>query len=317
MRVRVIGAGVIGLSVALRLLQRGHDVTITATSTGTDTTSSVAAALWYPYLAAPAEKTRRWGAVTYDVLTTLAASRPESGVDVRWGREHRRVPSEVPAWHADVAGFATLDDGSWRFAAPVADMATYLPWLAGEVRSAGGRITRGEPISARALRAARRDEQDVVVLATGLGSREVAGDASVEPVRGQVVLVAQVGLDEWVLDSTGDASAPTYVVPRRDVIVCGGTALSERWDTDVDPATTADILARCRTLVPALRRADVRDVRVGLRPTRPSVRLERADELGSGDVAVVACYGHGGAGVTLSWGCAQDVVELIDGEPGT
>jgi D-amino-acid oxidase len=25
----------------------------------------------------------------------------------------------------------------------------------------------------------------------------------------------------------------------------------------------------------------------------------------------VHCYGHGGAGVTLSWGCAEDVAALV------
>lgn len=316
MRVRVVGAGVVGLSAALRLLQRGHDVRVTATATGTATTSSVAAALWYPYLAAPAEKTRRWGAVTYDELTRLATSRPEAGVDTRWGREHHRGHCEVPPWHTDVTGFATLDDGTWTFAAPVADMHLYLPWLEDQVRSAGGQITRGRPVTAEAMRSTRPDEADLVVLAAGLGSREIAGDATVAPVRGQVVLVSQVGIDEWVLDSTGDDAAPTYVVPRRDVVVCGGTALPERWDLQADPATTADVLARCRALVPALAGAEVVDVRVGLRPARPGVRLERADELGSGDVPVVACYGHGGAGVTLSWGCAEDVADLVDSIQG-
>jgi D-amino-acid oxidase len=43
---------------------------------------------------------------------------------------------------------------------------------------------------------------------------------------------------------------------------------------------------------------------VGLRPARSAVRLER-------DGDVIHCYGHGGAGVTLAYGCAQDVVELL------
>ena len=46
--------------------------------------------------------------------------------------------------------------------------------------------------------------------------------------------------------------------------------------------------------------------KVGLRPARPSVRLERVAD-------VVHCYGHGGAGVTLSWGCADEVVSLVAG----
>jgi D-amino-acid oxidase len=40
------------------------------------------------------------------------------------------------------------------------------------------------------------------------------------------------------------------------------------------------------------------------------VRLE-AEERGAG--TVVHCYGHGGAGVTLAWGCAEEVVELVTG----
>jgi D-amino-acid oxidase len=55
--------------------------------------------------------------------------------------------------------------------------------------------------------------------------------------------------------------------------------------------------------VPELRDARVLRHKVGLRPARPAVRLER-------DGDVVHCYGHGGAGVTLSWGCAEDVAAL-------
>lgn len=49
---------------------------------------------------------------------------------------------------------------------------------------------------------------------------------------------------------------------------------------------------------------------VGLRPERPSVRVE-AERLGS--ALVVHDYGHGGNGVSLSWGCAARVRELVEG----
>jgi D-amino-acid oxidase len=59
--------------------------------------------------------------------------------------------------------------------------------------------------------------------------------------------------------------------------------------------------------VPALRGARVVGEAVGLRPARPAVRLEtEARPRGT----VVHCYGHGGAGVTLAWGCAEEVVGL-------
>jgi D-amino-acid oxidase len=322
MRVEVLGAGVVGLTTAIALCQDGHQVTVRAAATGEATTSSVAAALWYPYLAAPAEAARRWGAVTYDVLTHLASRDASAGVDVRAGVEltHGGPP---PDWAGDVAGFAALDtsvgyhhsDGTpaehgWTFRAPVADMARYLPWLAEQVLAAGGRIDRCDPIGPGDLQQVTSGTQ-VRVLCTGLGSHGLTGDHGVRPVRGQVVLLEQVGVDTWVLDEADDPQRPTYVVPRRDVVVCGGTALPDRWDDAVDDETTLDILRRCRTLVPALAEAPVRGVRVGLRPVRPQVRLDRDDSLGPDGIATIACYGHGGAGVTLSWGCAREVAAIV------
>ena len=48
--------------------------------------------------------------------------------------------------------------------------------------------------------------------------------------------------------------------------------------------------------------------KVGLRPVRPTIRLEA--ELLSGDGLCVHNYGHG-AGVTLSWGCAEEALGSI------
>src|SRR5882724_7864685 len=46
---------------------------------------------------------------------------------------------------------------------------------------------------------------------------------------------------------------------------------------------------------------------VGLRPFRPSGFLVRGEKLG--DKTVIHNYGHGGAGITLSWGTSQLAVE--------
>lgn len=57
-------------------------------------------------------------------------------------------------------------------------------------------------------------------------------------------------------------------------------------------------------------------LQVGLRPGRPSVRLElETVHLKSGSskasLPVVHNYGHGGAGLTLAWGCAGDAAQLV------
>jgi D-amino-acid oxidase len=127
------------------------------------------------------------------------------------------------------------------------------------------------------------------------------------PVRGQVVYVEQVGLERWWLDGAAPGG-PVYVVPRSKDIVVGGTDDEGEWDRRPDPDVAKLILSRAVGLVPALARAKVIGHRVGLRPARPSVRLEAEDAEGR---RVVHCYGHGGAGVTLSWGCADEVADLV------
>jgi D-amino-acid oxidase len=303
-RVLVVGAGVVGLTAAVRLREAGVDAHVVARDVGEATTSSVAAALWYPYRALPEEAVTRWSAVTYEVLAGLAA-RGEAGVALRWGTELFRAPVGDPWWRAAVPVLERARDlppgwaDGYRLPVPVADMAVYLPWLGGRLAALGGTVTRREVHDLGALLA----EADAVVDCAGLGARALVPDPAVTPVRGQTVVLGQVGLEEWLL-AQDDHVQLTYVVPRGRDIVCGGTAEDGAESTSPDPATAAAVLERCRALVPALRDAPVLAHRVGLRPARPTVRLEA-------DGPVVHCYGHGGAGVTLSWGCAADVTALL------
>jgi D-amino-acid oxidase len=73
------------------------------------------------------------------------------------------------------------------------------------------------------------------------------------------------------------------------------------------------ILRDCAAVEPRVTGVRVLSHRVGLRPFRPQVRLEAespgAARGGHGPV-VVHNYGHGGAGITLSWGCARDAAAL-------
>jgi D-amino-acid oxidase len=263
----------------------------------------VAAALWYPYRVYPFERVTGWATTTYAELARLADDEA-TGVVLRAGVEVFRGQPPAPWWVSAVPRLdraADVPEGyaaGWTFVAPVVEMPAYLPWLAARVEALGGSLTRmalpGLP-----------DSAEVVVNAAGLGARLFASDGSVLPVRGQVVYVEQVGLDRWWLDGTG----PTYVVPRAHDIVVGGTDEEGVWDRTPDEAAAKEILQRARALVPALGRAPVLGHRAGLRPARPAVRLEE-ETLATGE-RVVHCYGHGGAGVTLSWGCADEVAALV------
>ncbi len=84
----------------------------------------------------------------------------------------------------------------------------------------------------------------------------------------------------------------------------GGTEEQGDWSRTPSADTATDILQRATRLVPELAGARVVGHRVGLRPARPAVRLEAEGR-------TVHCYGQGGAGVTLSWGCAAEVATLV------
>ena len=93
-------------------------------------------------------------------------------------------------------------------------------------------------------------------------------------------------------------------------MVLGGTADEDDENTEPDMVTAEQIRQRCIEVEPRLRNARVRGHQVGLRPSRPTVRLE-SEHLDN--ALCVHNYGHGGSGVTLSWGCARDAVALLTG----
>jgi len=305
-RVVVVGAGVIGLTCAVRLLEAGQRVDVLARDLPRETTSAVAAAIWYPYRAWPADRVLAWARDSYDVFGSIAAEQSDSGVRMQEGTEVVSRRDELPWWSAAVPDLReTVEvpsgyDGGWTFTAPVVEMPLYLDWLAARVVALGGSITR---LNLHGLPATGAGGPDAVVDCSGIGAKFLAADPSVHPVQGQVVLVEQVGLERWWLDSVG-TEGPMYVVPRSRDVVVGGTATEGEWSRTPSPEVASAILRRALRLVPELAGAEVLGHRVGLRPSRPEVRLERVGD-------VVHCYGHGGAGVTLSWGCAREVAELL------
>ncbi|HEY8458157.1 MAG TPA: FAD-dependent oxidoreductase [Actinopolymorphaceae bacterium] len=307
-RVVVVGAGVIGLTCAVRLAEAGYEVGVVARDLPLETTSAVAAALWYPYYAFPRDRVLAWAKTSYAEFERLASTEPESGVRMRSGRDLTRTSATGRPWWAeavpDLHRLTAGDTCGWQFEAPVVDTSVYLPWLVDRLEALGGTLSRS------ALPALPTNAP-IVVNCTGLAARRMAADESVLPVRGQICVVEQVGLTEWWL-ADGPAGHPIYVIPRLHDIVLGGTVEPGDWETRPREQTGREILEATRALVPELAGARVIRQRVGLRPARSSVRLE--PEYVEEGRLVVHCYGHGGSGITLSWGCADEVVELVRSE---
>jgi D-amino-acid oxidase len=302
----VVGGGIIGLTAATRLRQRGAEVTVWTPVGWQDTVSAVAAAAWYPTGLAFDPRVLRWARATYQQFRRHAYE-GVPGVMVRETRNLERSGDTAPPWWAPAAGKVRClpAEAPWtrevRFQAPMVEMGLYLPWLREQFEAAGGRVVR--------RRVDRLDEAlveaPVIVNATGLAAGSLCGDPEVHPIRGQIVLVANPGVFVSVRDQ-GDPG--TYVHPRSRDVVLGGTYQHGDWNTTPDPATRDAIVERCVALVPELAGAPVVGEKVGLRPARRGGPRVEAEKWAGG--TVVHAYGHGGAGMTLSWGCADEVAAL-------
>jgi D-amino-acid oxidase len=291
-------------------------------------------------------RAKGWCAASYAIFADLAQN-ADTGVylrpvtfyfrrpvhdDPRQGAKMEELATRVRGFRHDAAlicqnginpGLGLRD--AYTHLAPMIDTDVYLPWLLAEVCRTGCRVVEGKvtgPLAGRAEALAREYRAQAVVNCTGLGAREL-GDDSVFPVRGALVRVRNDGRAMPRLtqahcvshDGSGTDRGFLFVVPRgQDWIVLGGIAEPGEWDLDIglhnyDPVR--EMCRRCVAFLPALAAAEVdaaEPVRVGLRPFRAGgVCLERQPS-----TPLVHNYGHGGSGVTLSWGCALEVADLVE-----
>jgi len=325
----VVGAGVSGLTTAVCLAEAGLGVTILAAAPPAETTSSVAGAIWGPHLVEDSPRTAQWALVTLVRLREFAAD-PATGVRIATGVEADRgapassapgAAGKPPDWLAELGAVPCPADGlpsgfasGWRYRAPLVRMPAYLGYLQARFEAAGGRTEAG---LARSLTGAAAERgARAVVNCTGSGARDLAADQGVRVFRGQVVVAENPGVTEFFIGLPDATTELVYLFPHGDVLVLGGTEVADDWNAQPVPAVAERILRDCAAVDSRVAGARVVGHRVGLRPFRPRVRLEAeppgAARAGHGaEPAVVHNYGHGGAGITLSWGCAAEAAALV------
>ncbi len=172
---------------------------------------------------------------------------------------------------------AELPDGvttGYRATMPMIDMPHYLDYLTQRLAAAGCEI---EIHPVRSL-AEAADAAPIVVNCTGLAAGALVGDDTVRPLFGQHVVVANPGLQQLFLEINSDPEWICYF-PHPQRVVCGGISIPDRWDTTAEPEISERIMQRCRRIEPRLAEAEVIETITGLRPDRPSVRVE-AEPLG-------------------------------------
>jgi D-amino-acid oxidase len=315
--VLVIGAGVCGLSTAIVLLDAGLAVDVYAAEPPHRTTSAAAGALWGAHLVGTDERVGNWAALTLRRFRELAGE-PEAGIAEMGGLVASPADAEPeppsftrgagPVASCDPAELPTGFASGWRYTAPVVAMPAYLDYLLGLLLNKGGNLQLGAPLRGLAD-AESRSAAPVIVNCAGIGARDLVPDPGLTPFRGQVVVAANPGLAEFFVGERQSPDEVTYIFPHGATVVLGGTQQEAAASLRPDPVTAERIIAGCVAVEPRLAGVPILGHRVGLRPVRARVRLEA--QTTSGRRYLVHNYGHGGAGVTLSWGCAQAVLTEV------
>jgi glycine/D-amino acid oxidase-like deaminating enzyme len=253
----VIGCGVIGLSTARLLQLRGYAVTIYTQAMPPLTTTNVAGGLWEPVSLYDEPR------VTPQFRTQFASAarfafryfQSLAGADyaVSWlplyslstHAAHQAPSSDNPA--SDVESLypeprqltAAENPFSVAFAfrrySMLIEPAPYLTALLRDFHLAGGRVVLRSFQNPRDLAAL---PEPLLFNCTGLGAKALFNDEELTPIRGQIVdLLPQPEVAYMTL-----GPGNTYMFPRRDGIVLGGTFDRGVSNLDPDPATSERIL---------------------------------------------------------------------------
>jgi glycine/D-amino acid oxidase-like deaminating enzyme len=348
-RVAVVGAGIVGVSCAWELTQRGVEVVLydRGDVSGATTGLGEGNVLCGDKDAGPELALAQLGLAVFDELEALlgdvAKIRRKGALIVHpdaqtWADEPARVARLVaagvdarlldaeevrdcePQLSGRVCG-ATLVPGDLQ-----CDPRAITRALAQRACAAGCELRTGVEI------ASLRDlDADAVVLAAGPWSAALANDAGLplplEPRKGQLARLRLTPADErflrhkivdggyllGVASGTAARQLSTVVETTHDgALVVGSSRERCGFDNSVDLALAEQLQARAARLVPAVAACEIADVWVGFRPWLPD-HLPAVGASRRVDGLFVAT-GHEGAGVALGPISGRIIAQLICGE---
>eukprot|EP00079_Xenopus_tropicalis_P025616 XP_012819017.1 PREDICTED: D-aspartate oxidase isoform X1 [Xenopus tropicalis] len=320
--IAIIGGGLVGLSTALCLSESlpQCSVTIISETFSPNTTGDVAAGCLIPhaYPDTSLQQQKEWFKETFDHLLKIANS-PEAstaGISLLSGWQiYKTSPKEIyPFWSDLVLGFRTMTDAELAkfpgysfgqaFTTLKCQSSLYLAWMKKRFQNHGGLVHREKVINVWDL----HGKYDVIVNCSGIGSRNLFDDLSIYPVKGQVLQVHAPWLKHFIRD--GDGS--TYIYPGISSTTLGGTREKHDWTLSPDAKTSKEIFERCCSLEPSLQGSRVIEEKVGLRPVRSAIRLEKEIMIKNGhQLPVIHNYGHGGGGFSVHIGTAKTASRLV------
>ncbi|KAI1613037.1 FAD dependent oxidoreductase [Exophiala viscosa] len=316
-KVAVVGAGIIGLASALLLAEEGLKVIVIARDLpgdgGIGWASPYAGATLIPPPEMGQQDMAKESIAWYQ---RLAEKDPSSGVRTVTATEYfTDRDTDDSIWYKDfIPNYKLLPQASlppgckvgYSFQTCLANPDVFLPWLKEKLESLGARFIRKEIESL--LEAREMTGASIIVNASGLGAKLLAGDEAVAAYRGQTMFVKS-DYDEVKLINGHEY---TYVIPRMysGGVILGGISQEDNIDGAVNTGLRQDILRRVNRMTGNafaninLETDAIKDM-VGVRPGRKGgIRVER-------DGSIVHAYGFKGAGYVYSFGAAAQVKRLV------
>jgi len=321
-RIAVIGAGITGLPTAVLLTETlyNSEVTLIAEMFSPNITSDIAGAIILPLdnpsLGSAELRKRSWNKSTFTYLYELLSSPLAGNLDISLVQMYEMFDDDVedPWWKDFVLGFRHVgeeemkvlryptDKKCWCFSTISMPCGQFLHWQLKLFKTNGGLVIQKRLESLQKIDGI----YDIIVNCTGLGMK-LLNDRELYAVKDQHIMVKA----PWIKHALShEVESLVYIIPRGDVVVLGGIADIGNWSDHVDPVVSKQIMERCCKFIPALSTAEVIKEVAGLRPGRNTVRLE-VDETALKTSTVIHNYGHGGQGVTLFRGCAEEVIHLV------
>ncbi len=306
--IAVIGAGISGLSTAFVLVNEGHQVTVLAKAFSPNTTSNKAAAFWFPYHVRGDKRAIVWVEKSYQFYKQLATDK-NSGISfIKLIKGIKAGVVDDDSWiqfmplntcrELLVNELPTGYSKGFEAEVPLIETQIFLPYLQQQLIEKGVAFIEKEITDLSDI----SNQFNTVINCSGLGAKTLCNDEKILPVRGQVLLLEPGYPDSIFLDN----QTPTYIVPRKDATIIGGTYEEHIADQITEPKTLEQLLDKASAVFPELKNRKIVGSWAGLRPFRETVRLEQEPNNN-----IIHNYGHGGSGFTLAFGCAEAVKDLI------
>ncbi|KAK1772068.1 hypothetical protein QBC33DRAFT_525579 [Phialemonium atrogriseum] len=331
----IVGAGIIGLDVALVLAEKGYGrrITVVAEHLPGDTSvnyTSPWAGCNFSAISGSDANALRWDRLGYSHLAKLASDNPEEAF-VEWTASTELWDEAVP--HAKIKAMsdylknfrvlpaAELPNGvkfAVSFTTLTVNAPMHMDYIYRRLKDQYGvRFIRQKIPNIKS--AFSSPTTRVVFNCIGNAAKILPGveDAKCYPTRGQVILARAPQVKRNVMRHGKDYE--TYVIPRpgsNGNVILGGYMQKRVGDGATYSYETESILNRTKSLSSELSQSEpeILAAFAGLRPSREGgARVERDELLIGGEKrAIVHNYGAGGTGFQAGYGMALDAVRTVE-----